>query len=157
MALSNGLGGRDGRSPGAGAPQHEGIGSGGPERAEGQSGLVHVQWYATILRQDALAAEVCQAARIALRYGATQYAVQRSREDRYRIIQMAWFESSRDWYRYWDGPEMVEFRRRNSGHFQIPVSYVWYDELDSGALGPEVSLPLAPPEPEPIEPEAVTG
>jgi hypothetical protein len=125
---------------------------------EGLPGLVHVQWYATILRQEALAAEVCQAARIALRYGATQYAVQRSRDDRYRIIQMAWFESQRDWYRYWDGPEMVEFRRRNSGHFQIPVTYVWYDELAFGALGPEVPLPPAPADPElDPAPEAVAG
>ena len=114
------------------------------------AGLVHVQWYATVLRQDALALEVCQAARIALRYGATQYSVHRSRDDHYRVIQMAWFEEKNDWYRYWEGPEMTEFRRRNSGHYQIPVTYVWHDELDAGALGPEVLLPPEPePEPEP--------
>ena len=84
--------------------------------------------------------------RLALRYGATQYSVHRSRDDRYRIIQMAWFESPRDWYRYWEGPEMIEFRRQNSGHYQIPVTYVWHEELAFGALGPEV---LIPPEPRP--------
>ena len=48
---------------------------------------------------------------------------------------------------------MIEFRRRNSGQYQIPVGYAWYDELDFGALGPEVLLPAEPePEPEP-EPE----
>jgi hypothetical protein len=117
------------------------------------AGLVHVQWYATVLRQEALAVEISAAARLALRYGATQYSVQRSQDDRYKIIQMAWFEEKNDWYRYWEGPEMIEFRRRNSGHYQIPVNYVWYEELASGALGPEVLLPEAPPpEPEP-EPE----
>jgi hypothetical protein len=45
---------------------------------------------------------------------------------------------------------MIEFRRRNSGHFQVPVVYVWNDELAAGALGPEVHLA---PEPEP-EPES---
>jgi hypothetical protein len=126
--------------------------------SEGAAGLVQVQWYATILRQEALAAEICQAARIALRYGATQYSVQRSRDDRYKITQMAWFESARDWYRYWEGPEMIEFRRRNSGHFQVPVTYTWYDELAFGALGPEVPLPPAPAEPEPgPAPEAVAS
>ena len=61
---------------------------------------------------------------------------------------MSWFESKRDWYLYWDGPEMIEFRRRNSRHFQIPIVYFWSDELASGELGPEV--PLAPePAPEP--------
>jgi len=110
--------------------------------------LVHVTWYATILRQDALAAEVSAVAPLAMRYGATKYAVHRSDDDRYKIIQMAWFDSKDAWYRYWDGPEMTEFRRRHSGHYQVPVVYVWHDELVSGELGPEV--PLAPePAPEP--------
>ena len=52
--------------------------------------------------------------------------------------------------------EMTEFRRRNSSHYQIPVNYVWYDELATGALGPEVPLEPAPaPEPEP-EPQAAS-
>jgi hypothetical protein len=111
-------------------------------------GVVWVPWYATVLRQDALAAEISRAAPLALRYGATQYSVHRSQDDHYKITQMAWFESKTDWYRYWDGPEMIEFRARNSGHYQVPVVYVWHDELVSGALGPEV--PLAPePSPEP--------
>jgi hypothetical protein len=121
------------------------------------AGLVHIQWYATVLRQEALAAEVSLAAPVALRYGATRYSVQRSRDDRYKVIQMAWFEEKHDWYRYWESPEMVEFRRRNSGHYQIPVTYVWYDELAAGELGPQVALPPAPPEPEPVAPEAVAG
>jgi hypothetical protein len=116
------------------------------------AGVVWIPWYATVLRQDLMAEEVAAVAPIALRYGATQYSVHRSQDDRYKITQMAWFESKRDWYRYWDGPEMIEFRRRHSGHFQVPMVYVWHDELAAGALGPEV--PLVPePEPEP-EPEA---
>ena len=112
------------------------------------AGVIHIPWYATVLRQDALAEAIAAAAPIALRYGATQYSVQRSRDDRYRITQMAWFEDKADWYRFWEGPEMTEFRRRNSGRYQIPVSYVWHDELASGSMGPEV--PLTPePEPEP--------
>ena len=47
-----------------------------------------------------------------------QYAVHRSRDDRYKITQMAWFESKPAWYRYWEGPEMIEFRRRHIG--QVP-------------------------------------
>jgi hypothetical protein len=116
------------------------------------AGVVHVQWYATVLRQEAFAAEVSYVAPLALRYGATQYAVQRSRDDRYKITQMAWFESKRDWYSYWEGPEMTEFRRRNMGHYQIPISYVWHDELVSGALGPEVPLEEGEPEPTPAAP-----
>jgi hypothetical protein len=120
------------------------------------AGVVWIPWYATVFRQEVFATEVCRVAPLALRYGATRYEVQRSRDDRYKITQMSWFESKSDWYRYWDGPEMLEFRRRNSGHFQIPVVYVWHDELVSGELGP--GIPLAPePAPEPeVSPQAAS-
>jgi hypothetical protein len=120
------------------------------------AGVVWIPWYATLFRQESFAEEVALVAPLALRYGATQYSVQRSRDDRYRITQMAWFENQTDWYRYWDGPEMIEFRRRNSGRFQIPVVYIWNDELVAGALGPEVPLQPEPePEPEPAgEPQS---
>jgi hypothetical protein len=112
-------------------------------------GVVHIDWYATVLRQERFALEVAYVAPLALRYGATQYAVHRSLDDRYKIMQMAWFESKQDWYRYWDGVEMIEFRRRNLGKYQIPITYVWYDEMVAGALGPEVE---AEPEPAPTAP-----
>ena len=119
------------------------------------AGVVWIPWYATVMRQEMMADEIAAVAPIVLRYGATQYSVHRSQDDRYKITQMAWFESKRDWYRYWDGPEMIEFRRRHSGHFQVPMVYVWHDELASGALGPEVPLmPEPEPEPEPA-PNAV--
>jgi hypothetical protein len=116
------------------------------------AGVVHIQWYATVLRQDRFAAEVAYVAPLALRYGATQYSVHRSRDDRYKIIQMTWFESKRDWYSYWEGIEMTEFRRRNMGHYQIPINYVWHDELVAGAMGPEVPVNGAEPEPTPVAP-----
>jgi len=120
------------------------------------AGVVHINWYATVFRKNDLAAEIVQAASQALRYGATQYAVHRSQDDRYKILQMTWFDSHEGWYRYWDSPEMMEFRRRNSGHFQIPITYVWHEELAAGAVGPEVPLQPEPePEPEPQpEPQA---
>jgi hypothetical protein len=113
------------------------------------AGVVHIDWYATVLRQEAFAAEVSYVAPLALRYGATQYAVHRSRDDRYKITQMAWFESKPDWYSYWESLEMREFRRRNMGHYQIPINYVWMDELVAGAMGPSVETA---PEPEPVAP-----
>lgn len=97
--------------------------------------LVWVQWYATVLRQDSFAAEVAAVAPMALRYGATRYQVHVSNDDRYRITQMTWVTSKTDWYRYWDGPEMIEFRARNAGRYQIPITYTWADEIASGRLG----------------------
>jgi hypothetical protein len=116
-------------------------------------GVMWVKWYATILRQEELAQKIAAVAPMAMRYGATRYAVQRSLDDRYKITQMAWFENADDWYRYWDGPEMIEFRRRNSGRYQIPIDYGWNEELAAGELGPEVGLE-AEPEPTPATPAA---
>ena len=116
------------------------------------AGVVHIRWYATILRQDDMALAVAGVAPIALRYDATRYAVHRSRDDQYQITQMAWFENKADWYRFWESPEMIEFRRRNSGHYQVPIVYIWHDELAAGELGPDVPREPAAPEPTP-EPE----
>jgi hypothetical protein len=114
--------------------------------------LVWVKWYATVLRQESFAAEVAAIAPIALRYGATQYAVHVDNDDRYRITQMVWFARKSDWYRYWDGPEMIEFRARNMGRYQVPIGYGWADEIAAGALGPGVSEPEPEPVPEPERP-----
>jgi hypothetical protein len=101
------------------------------------AGLVHVPWYATVGRQDALAEAIVAVAPVVLRYGATKYSVQRSRDDRYKITQLAWFEFKTDWYGFWDGPEMIEFRAANSGRYQVPIVYVWHDELTVGEIVPE--------------------
>lgn len=93
-------------------------------------GVVYVPWYATVFRSNLLADAVAeQAAPTALKYGATKYQVHQSRDDMYKITQMVWFNSKDDWYRYWEGPEMIEFRARYLGKYQIPVVYVWHDEL----------------------------
>ncbi len=68
----------------------------------------------------------------ALRYGATRFTVQRSRDDAYKIVQQIWFNSSDDWYRYWEGPEMREFRARYAGKYQVPIVYAWHDEWGEG-------------------------
>ncbi|HKG02562.1 MAG TPA: hypothetical protein VKB03_05230 [Conexibacter sp.] len=100
------------------------------------AGVVHIPWYATLFRGDKLAAAVCEAAEASIRYGASQYRVHRSRDDAYRITQMVWFESRLDWERYWEGPEMVAFRAEWTGKYQVPVIYVWHDELVADEIVP---------------------
>lgn len=120
----------------------------------GAGGVVHIPWYATVLRKDLFAEAVAATTPLCLRYGATRYAVHQSRDDMYKITQMMWFPTQADWYRYWEGPEMTEFRRRYAGKYQIPITYIWHDELAAGELGPEVPLEPAP-EPDPVpEPQA---
>jgi hypothetical protein len=116
-------------------------------------GVVHIQWYATVFRGDVFADAVAEvAAPAALAYGATRYTVQRSQDDGYRIVELIWFESKDDWYRYWEGPEMREFRARHSGKYQVPLTYIWHDEYAAGGAPPVKVTPkdLAPePDPEP--------
>ena len=113
------------------------------------AGVMHIPWYATVFRGDVFADAVCDLSPIALRYGATKYQVHRSRDDMYKILQMLWFESKGDWYRFWESPEAVEFRARWMGKYQIPIVYIWHDELTSGELGPQVPSDEEVPAPEP--------
>ena len=116
--------------------------------------LVTVKWYATVFRKDLFAADVARVAPLALRYGATQYQVHIDNDDRYRITQMTWVPSKSAWYAYWEGPEMVEFRARMLGKYQIPINYAWADEIASGATGTTAHLgdpveSTPPPQPAP--------
>jgi hypothetical protein len=101
------------------------------------AGVVHVPWYATGLRHDKLADALAGIAPVALRYGAHSYAVYRSNDDRYKFLQTAEFEHKRDWERYWNGPEFIDFRVLASSWFQVPVLYAWHDVIASGTLEPE--------------------
>jgi hypothetical protein len=108
------------------------------------AGVVHVAWYATALRADELEGGLREVAPVALRYGATAFAVHRSRDDRYRFLQMSHFERKLDWERYWNSPEFVDFRVRFSSYYQVPLAYIWHDEVISGELEPEEENERAP-------------
>jgi hypothetical protein len=105
------------------------------------AGVVHIPWYATVFRGDKLAAAVTEVAAASLRYGATQYRVHRSRDDAYRILQMVWFETRLEWERYWDGPEMRSLRANHGSQYQVPVVYVWNDELAADVIEQAAATP----------------
>ena len=98
------------------------------------AGAVHIPWYATGFRADGLEQALAEIAPVAQRYGATHYAVYRYRDDRYKFIQTATFESKLDWERYWGGPEMTRFRTIHQGWFQVPIVYQWADVVIEHAL-----------------------
>jgi hypothetical protein len=97
-------------------------------------GTVIIPWYATGFRSDALGEALNEIAAVALRYGASSYGVYRARDDRYKFQQLAAFDEYADWERYWDGEEMVYFRARHSGWYQVPVLYGWWDLVGGGAI-----------------------
>ena len=104
--------------------------------AEDVPGLVSIPWYATAFRADRLELALAEIAAIALRYGATEYSVLRSRDDRYRFQQIAAFPGKLAWERYWYGPEFEDFRARYTSWYQVPVVYEWQDLVAHGALQP---------------------
>ncbi|HEU4656290.1 MAG TPA: hypothetical protein VFR97_02140 [Capillimicrobium sp.] len=101
------------------------------------AGSVHIPWYATGFRGDGLEEALARIAPVAQRYGATDYAVYRNRDDRYRFLQMATFEDKLDFTRYWEGEEFTAFRVNHQGWYQVPVLYTWNDLVISGGLHPE--------------------
>jgi hypothetical protein len=94
--------------------------------------LMVVKWYATVLRQNMFAERVAEIAPVALHYGATQYRVHVDNDDRYKINQMTWVPDHKNWYAFWEGPEMIEFRARWMGKYQVPITYAWTTEIASG-------------------------
>ena len=74
------------------------------------AGVVHIPWYATGFRHNKLADGLAGIAPVAVRYGARSYQVHRFRDDLYKFLQIAEFESKRDFDRYWHGPEFTDFR-----------------------------------------------
>jgi hypothetical protein len=104
---------------------------------------VIIPWYATGLRADAFEAALGEIAPVALRYGATSYAVYRSSDDRYRFQQLAAFDEHIAWERFWDGPEMTDFRARYSSWYQVPVLYGWWDRIVSGEIGEQPPVAAA--------------
>jgi hypothetical protein len=98
------------------------------------AGTVIIAWYATGFRANPFEQALNRIAPIALRYGASSYAVYRARDDRYKFQQLAMFDNRTDWERYWDGPEMIDFRVRHNGWYQVPVTYGWWDVTVGGAV-----------------------
>lgn len=99
-------------------------------------GVVFIPWYATGFRADALAEALADIAAVAMRYGATDYAVYRSRDDRYKVTQTATFADKSDFERYWYGEEFSAFRAQHSSWYQVPTLYVWHDLVAAGSLAP---------------------
>jgi hypothetical protein len=98
------------------------------------AGVVHIPWYATLFRADKFAVALGEIAPVALRYGGTDYAVHRSRDDRYKFLHVTSFEDKSDFERYWYGEEFATWRADYTGWFQVPVVYVWHDLVLAGSL-----------------------
>jgi hypothetical protein len=98
------------------------------------AGVVNIPWYATVFRGDRFETALREIAPIALRYGATDFEVLRSNDDRYRFWQFAHFEEKADFERYWYGQEFNDWRADYTSWYTVPVLYTWFDRVVAGAL-----------------------
>lgn len=122
--------------------------------ASDSPGVVFVPWYATGLRADRLEPALARIAAVVMRYGATQYSVYRSRDDRYRFLQASHFERKLDWERYWYGPEMSQFRAEYSSWYQIPIVYEWNDLVAADVVEPAPEAEAEAEAEEPVRAES---
>jgi hypothetical protein len=93
-------------------------------------------WYATVFRADQLEGALREIAPIALRYGATEYAVYRQQDDRYRFLQYATFEAKQQYEIYWHGREFAEWRAEYASWYQVPVVYTSAVLVTAGTIEP---------------------
>jgi quinol monooxygenase YgiN len=100
------------------------------------AGVVLIPWYATLFRGDSLDKALGEIAPLALRYGATDYHIYRSRDDPYRFMHFSTFENKADFERYWYGEEFAEWRSDFSSWYQVPILYSWQDRVHAGGLHP---------------------
>ncbi len=96
--------------------------------------VVHLPWYATGFRGDDLEAALSQLAPISVRYGAKRYEVFRSRDDRYRFLMSVEFDDKAGWEAFWYGDEFTDMRGSCSGWYQVPLLYVWQDQVTFGEV-----------------------
>jgi hypothetical protein len=100
------------------------------------AGVANIPWYATVFRGDQFELALREIAPVSLRYGATDFEVLRSNDDRYRFFQFAHFAEKADFERYWYGPEFIAWRGDYSSWFQVPIIYSFFDRVIAGALEP---------------------
>ncbi len=110
----------------------------------------HIAWYATGFRGEKLERALEDVTATSLRYGATEWSLHRSKDDRYKILQIVGFTNKTEFERWWQGPEMIQFRAITSGWYQVPLVYTPHDLVGGGrvvadAPNGDVQAPAAEP------------
>jgi quinol monooxygenase YgiN len=96
--------------------------------------VCNIPWYVTVFRGDRFELALREIAPVCLRYGATDYEVMRSHDDRYRFWQFSHWENKGDFDAYWYGQEFSEWRADYASWYQVPLVYNWFDRVIAGEL-----------------------
>jgi hypothetical protein len=98
--------------------------------------LVEVRWAINPFRGDKFAELWTPAAEAALDYGASGWALYRSKEGKLDFIQHAYFPSKDDWDRYWYSEEISAARISAQGYYQVPLLPTFHTVAGIGFLDP---------------------
>jgi hypothetical protein len=98
------------------------------------AGVVHIPWYVSLFRSDAFGEALSEIASVALKYGATEFTIYRSNDDKYSYLQVAAFDTKLDFERYWLSDEFKEWRSRYGSWYHLPVVYQWHEVVASGRI-----------------------
>jgi hypothetical protein len=96
-------------------------------------GVVEIAWVANPFRGDAFEEAWAPSAEAVLKYGASGYLFLRSKEDRLRFTQLAFFETKLDFERYWYSEEIAAARALAVGLYQVPVLPEWHSVVGAGS------------------------
>jgi hypothetical protein len=101
--------------------------------------LVEIKWAINPFRGNAFEEVWTPAAEAALDFGATQWALYRSKEGGLDFTQTALFPSVADFERYWYSEEIAAVRIQASGYFQVPILPTFHSLSGMGAISPVAS------------------
>jgi hypothetical protein len=96
--------------------------------------VVTILWHATPYRGDKFEDAWRPAAAAALDYGATYWALLRSKDDPLDFTQIAAFRDKKAWERYWYSEQISEARAEAHGYYEVPILPVWFRVVDAGEL-----------------------
>jgi hypothetical protein len=96
--------------------------------------VVTVLWHCTPFRGDKFEQAWTPAAAAAIDYGATYWALLRSKDDPLDFQQIAAFPDKKAWDRYWYSEEISEARADAHGLYEVPLLPVWFRAVGAGEL-----------------------
>ena len=96
--------------------------------------VVQIAWHAVPFRGDKFEEAWRPAAAAALDYGASYWALLRSKDDPLDFQQIAAFPDKKAWDRYWYSEEMSEARADAHGLYEVPLLPVWFRAVGAGEL-----------------------
>jgi hypothetical protein len=104
--------------------------------SEGEGLVVVIPWPINPFRGDKFEAAWLPAAEAALDFGATGWALFRSKEGGLDFTQLAFFETKLDFERYWYSDEIGKAREEIAGYYQVPLLPEFHKVAGIGSLAP---------------------